>query len=86
MVQGKLADVTPNYSKELALASNPPALVARLNTLLAAGELSSATVTTIQNAIAGISMAGTNAASGANNRVMAAVLLVMSAPEYLVQK
>jgi uncharacterized protein (DUF1800 family) len=82
-VAGQLADLTPNYSSELALASNPPALVARLNTLLAAGELSSTTTAAIQNAIGSISL---DSGSGAANRVMAAVLLVMSAPEYLVQK
>ncbi|HEX7644085.1 MAG TPA: DUF1800 domain-containing protein [Burkholderiaceae bacterium] len=86
VVAGQLADITPDYSNELALASNPAALVARLNTLLAAGQLSSATTTAIQNAIGSISLSGANAASGASNRVKAAVLLVMSTPEYLVQK
>jgi uncharacterized protein (DUF1800 family) len=86
VVAGQLADIVPDYSNELALASNPAALVARLNTLLAAGQLSSTTTTAIQNAIGSIALSGANATSGPGNRVMAAVLLVMSAPEYLVQK
>ena len=86
VVAGQLADIVPDYSKELSLALSPAALVARLNTLLAAGQLSSATTTAIQNAVGSIALSGANAASGASNRVMAAVLLVMSAPEYLVQK
>ncbi len=83
VIAGQLADITPDYSSELALATNVPALVARLNTLLAAGELSSATVTTIQNAVNSISP---STSGGLQNRVMAAITLVMSAPEYLVQK
>jgi len=83
VIARQLADLIPDYSVELTLAGNPPALVARLNTLLAAGELSSMTVTTIQNAVNSIS---SSSANGLQNRVMAAVMLVMCAPEYLVQK
>ena len=73
----------PAYSAELALVNDPTALLARLNLLLCAGQLSSATVSSITTAIASIS---TSTATGQINRVCAAVLLVMAAPEYLIQK
>ena len=76
-------DLIPDYSAELALAGDAQALVDRLNLVLAAGQLSAATVATIRNAVAGISA---SSASGPRNRVQAAVLLVLAAPEYIAQK
>lgn len=83
------------YSAEIALAESPTAanpanLVNRINLLLAAGQLSAATVATITTTVSG--MAGTvasNTTSTATNlrrRVCAAVLMVMASAEYLVQK
>ncbi len=72
-----------SYTAELALVSDPAALVNRLNLLLAAGQLSSATVATIRDAIASI---GATTDAGKNNRVWAAILMVMACPEYIVQK
>ena len=72
-----------SYTAELALVANPAALVDRLNLLLAAGQLSSATTSTIRDAIASI---GITTDAGKNNRVWAAILMVMSCPEYIVQK
>ncbi len=77
------ADIKPNYSAELALASNPAALVDRLNRLLCAYQLSEATRTLIVNTLTG--MPG-NSDSDKANRVYAAVMLVMSSPDYLVQR
>ena len=72
-----------SYTREMALVNDPKALVNRLNLLLAAGQLSSATLATITNAIATI---GTGSAYGRKTRIWSAILLVMSCPEYLVQK
>jgi uncharacterized protein (DUF1800 family) len=82
-INGQLADLTPDYSVETAMAGNATALFNRLNTLLAGGQLSAATASLIQNAINSISTSSTN---GALNRVKAAIMLVMCAPEYIVQK
>jgi uncharacterized protein (DUF1800 family) len=82
-INGGLADLTPDYSIETAMAGNAANLFNRLNTLLAGGQLSTATATLIQNAIGSISMTSSN---GALNRVKAAIMLVMCAPEYIVQK
>jgi uncharacterized protein (DUF1800 family) len=78
------------YTAEKALATNPAALVNRVNLLLAAGQLSAATVKLITDTVT--AMAGTvtgNATQTDTNmrrRVCAAVLMVMASAEYLVQK
>ena len=73
----------PDYTREMALVYDPAALVDRLNLLLAGGQLSAATLTTIRNAITTI-----NPGSdwGRKTRVWSAIVLVMACPEYLVQK
>jgi uncharacterized protein (DUF1800 family) len=73
----------PTYPAEVALASNPAALVSHLNLLLCAGQLSAASQTAISTAIASISA---TTATGPITRVQAAILLTMACPEYLVQK
>jgi uncharacterized protein (DUF1800 family) len=73
----------PAYSAEVALAATPADLVARLNLLLCAGQLSPATQKTIADAVASISA---TAAGSALTRVQAAIVLTMACPEYLIQK
>jgi len=72
-----------DYSSELALVSNPNALVKRLAFLLSANQVSDATQNSIANAITTIDA---NSTAGKNNRVYAAVMLILSTSEYLVQK
>jgi uncharacterized protein (DUF1800 family) len=83
VVKAGLADAIPAYTSELALVADTTALVDRLNLLLAANQLSAATLTTIRTALASIAI---TTDAGKLNRVAAAVWLVMTAPEYLVQK
>ena len=82
-IQNGIADVVPNYSNELALVNDPVALVNRLNLILAAGQLSAATLSIISSAIASIS---STTVTGQKNRVYAAILLVMVCPQYIAQK
>jgi uncharacterized protein (DUF1800 family) len=84
VVANSVTELAPDYTTELALASDPTALVNRLNLLLLANQLSTATVTAISTAIASISI--TSGTSGPLNRVRAAIMLVMAGPEYLIQK
>jgi len=88
-------DFKAAYTAEIALAESPSStspgnLVNRINLLLSAGQLSSATVSTITQAVG--KMKGTDTASVANTatnlrrRVCATVLLVMASAEYLIQK
>ena len=83
VVKTGLADAVPAYTSELALVADTTALVDRLNLLLSANQLSAATLATIRTALASIAI---TTDAGKLNRVAAAVWLVMTAPEYLVQK
>lgn len=85
------SDMKAAYTAELALAaSNPPtALVARLNLLLCAGQMSTSTAATITTALgnmAGTVSNATSTATNLRNRVCAGVLMVMASADYLVQK
>jgi len=80
-------DLFTHFSAEAALATDLPALVRRLNLLLAAGQISDATLQRIVD----ILLLGGAASPGDSGdtrrfRVVAAVTLVMSCAEYLVQK
>ena len=78
-----VGDVRGNYSALLPLAANSQALIDEVNVLLAAGQLSAPTLTTIRGAVDSIAATTPN---GQLNRVYAAILLVMASPEYLTQK
>ncbi len=76
-------DLRADYSSLLALAGDSAALLAELNLVLAAGALSAPTLAQIQGAVDSLPFAATD---GARNRTFMALLLVMAAPEYIVQK
>jgi len=82
-INGNLADLVPNYATALAQAGNATTLFNYLNTLLAGGQLSSATATTIEGAVNAIAV---NTSTGLLNRVKLCVMLIMCCPEYIVQK
>jgi uncharacterized protein (DUF1800 family) len=77
------SDVRPDYASLLALADDSLALLAEINLVLAAGQVSAATLATLKTALDSIAT-GTDA--GRRNRVHAALLLVLASPEYIVQK
>ncbi|MFN3375221.1 MAG: DUF1800 family protein, partial [Burkholderiaceae bacterium] len=79
-------DMKPNYANELAIVTDADALVARLNLLLCANQLSAATVKLISDAVKTITVTASSNEDTKLNRVAAAVLLVMASAEYLVQK
>jgi uncharacterized protein (DUF1800 family) len=79
-------DVLADYSAELALVNDAPALVQRLNVLLCAGQLSAATQTLIVTALNATPITTASTAAQKLDRVCAAVLLVMASSEYLIQK
>jgi uncharacterized protein (DUF1800 family) len=80
-VAGGVADVKPNYARELALAQDAAALVQHVDLLLAAGALSDSTRRLITEAVSAMP-AQTPAQQ--RQRVNAAVHLTLCAPEYLV--
>ncbi len=83
LIQSGTGDVRADYTAILTKATDAAALVAQVNLLLAAGQLSSATVAAITGAVSSI---GTTSAALLNNRVYTAILLTMASPEYLAQK
>ena len=78
-----IGDVKADYSTLLPLADDAVALLAELNVVLAAGQISEATLSVLQAAV-GSMPAGTDGARA--NRINAALTMVLAAPEYLVQK
>ena len=81
-VQSGVGETRPDYTAELALATDATVLVKRVSLLLSGDTLSAATLATIGTAVGSIS-ATTD--TGKRNRVYAAIHLVLCTPEYLVQ-
>jgi len=83
LIGNGIGDMKPDYTADLALAADPAAMVQRQALVMAGGDLSATTITTIATAVATIK-ADTDA--GKLNRVKASWLMVLAAPEYQVQK
>lgn len=78
-----IAGAQADYSSWLPLTSDTAALLAQLNLVLAANQISAARLDNFKTALDSIDVHG---ADGQHNRLYAAILLVMSCPEYLTQK
>ena len=78
-----IGDVKADYTAVLPLVPDSQALLDELNAVLAAGELSAATLATMKTALDSI---GTSTATGITNRLYAALTLVLAAPEFITQK
>ncbi len=78
-----VGDVKGDYSALMPLADTSQALLDEINVVLAAGQLSATTVGAIKGALDSMA-AGTDAAR--LNRIYAALVMVMAAPEFIVQK
>ena len=79
-------DIKASYTNELAIVTDADALVARINLLMCAGQLSAATVKLIADALKATPVTNASTDSVKLDRVAAAVFLVMASAEYLVQK
>ncbi len=75
-------DVNSNLASEVALASNPDALIDRVDLLLTGQRLSSTTRSAMRRAIESVPTTASNATL---NRARIAVLLALCSPEFLVQ-
>ena len=78
-----LGDVKADYASLLPLADNASALIAEIHTVLAAEQLQTASIVTITAAVNGMP---TGTDSARLNRIYAALILVLAAPEFIVQK
>jgi len=86
LIADGIAGVPGNYSALQPLVDGggtSAALLAEINVLIAAGQISAQTLTLMQGALDTIDV---STPSGATNRLYAALTLVMCAPEFLVQK
>ncbi len=79
-------DVLAAYTREKALVLDPAALVDQLSLVLTASQLSNATRALVIDALSDPPVTASSTDAVKLNRITAAVLLVMSCPEYLVQK
>ena len=82
-------DVRLSLSNEVLIADQPDLLADRLNRLLLAGQMSSALRKRVLDTLNAYTISPTDlnqASQAKTNRVKAAVLLVMTSPEYLVQR
>jgi uncharacterized protein (DUF1800 family) len=83
---GTSSGITRDYTALLALITplgDSAALLAELNVLLAAGQLSAATLAPLKSALDTVAV---TTPAGQLNRLYAALTLVMAAPEYITQK
>lgn len=86
LIANGIGGVAGNYGALQPLVNqggNSAALLAELNVLIAAGQISTTTLSMMQSALDTID---TSTSTGADNRLHAALTLVMCTPEYLVQK
>ena len=78
-----LSDLKPDYSSVLALTADTTALLNELNLVFASNQIPQSTLDTLKTALDTIAV---TTDSGKNNRMYAAILLVMAAPAYIAQK
>ncbi len=76
-------DVKGNYASLMLLVGDTNALLAELNLVLAANQIPAATLAALATALNTIAV---TTDAGKNNRVYAAITLVMASPAYIAQK
>jgi uncharacterized protein (DUF1800 family) len=81
-----VADVTADYTRELALVQNAQALVDHVCLVLAAGSISAVSRAVMVSALEATPITASSTADVRRRRVLAAIFMVMGCPEYLVQK
>jgi hypothetical protein len=79
-------DIVPDYSSEMAFAQDGNALVQHLNLLFCAGQMSDATHQAISLALGQVNLQPNASVDARRQQVARALLLVMSSPDYLVQR
>jgi uncharacterized protein (DUF1800 family) len=83
LVNGGIGDFKADYTTLAAFAADSTALIDEVNLILAAGQLSSATVASIKSAVDSIQA---TTANGPSNRVKVALLLTLASPDFLMVK
>lgn len=78
-----IGDVRADYTRLLAMATDTKALLDELNLVLAAGQVPAARIAELKTALDTIT---SSTETGRRNRVHAALLLILAAPEYIALK
>ena len=78
-----IGETRPDYSKLMPLVADSAALLREVNLLLAANQVSATTLAPLKTALDTIAVTTT---AGKTNRIQAAVMLILAAPEYIAQK
>jgi uncharacterized protein (DUF1800 family) len=81
LITSGAGDAKPDYTPLTALAADSQKLLDELNLILAANQISVATLTQMKAALDTI---GVTTTTGINNRIYAAILFVMASPEFLI--
>ena len=81
-----LQSFTPDYTDEIAIAANASALVDHLDNLLAYNTLSAETKADIVAVLNAAPLQDSSSTSELKERVGLAVFMVMTSPDYLVQR
>lgn len=84
--EGATSDLATSYADEVAVAHDSARLVDRLDLLLTAGQMSPESRGLIRGALDAAVVSEASEAAAKLRRVQTAVLLVMAAPEYLLQR
>jgi uncharacterized protein (DUF1800 family) len=82
-ISNGVGDVKADYSALVLLADNGQSLLDELNLVLAAGQISAATLAAMK---AALDTMASGSAVARNNRIYAALVMVMADPGFLVQK
>jgi uncharacterized protein (DUF1800 family) len=83
VISNGVSGLKADYTGIRKLVSDSQAILAELNILLAAGQLSASTLATLKSALDTMSV---TTATGIDNRLYAALTLVLASPEYITQK
>ena len=81
LIANGAGEAKPDYAALTTIAADSAALLAELNLVLAANQISAATISQMKTALDTIA---TTTTPGTLNRIYAAIVLVMASPEYLV--
>ncbi|MES1157172.1 MAG: DUF1800 family protein [Alphaproteobacteria bacterium] len=86
MIRWGYNDVKPSYANMLSFAHDTTQVVNWLNLRMSANQLSSTTTTTIATALNSLGVTASSSNDDKMNLLASACLMVLSAPEYLIQK
>jgi uncharacterized protein (DUF1800 family) len=86
VIQFGYNDIKTDYASLLPIASDAAALLAWLNLHMTANQLSAGTISALQTALNANGLTASSSDAAKRNRIWAAILLVMAAPEYMIQK